>query len=138
MALVQIPSKVFSTATSSLATASTASTTFTPASCSVTLITGTTALVTVSSKVTTANSSHFGLASFAVSGASTVTAVDSNAVQGGGNAATTNAFHRGSATTLLTNLTPGSNTFTVNIRSTNGSVTANLNEMQISVINMSS
>jgi len=95
----------------------------------VTLTTGTKALVTITASLNDNNGNPL-YASFVVSGASTVAASDANAIYAYG------INMRATASTLLTGLTAGSNTFTMKYRVNVGSgLVAN---REISVIDMGS
>jgi hypothetical protein len=87
---------------------------------SVTLTTGTTVMVIVTARVV-GSAAGSGWASFAVSGASSVAAADVNAVE------TTRAAGaddlQATTKTVLTGLTPGSNTFTMQYKESGGTVT---------------
>jgi len=108
---------VFATATvaTSQTTASTSYADLSTVGPAVTVTTGTKALVTVSSFITNTSSGPLNYASFAVSSATTRAASDAEAVilqtTGG-----SSPQMRASATTLVTGLTAGSNTFTMKYR----------------------
>jgi hypothetical protein len=76
------------------------------------------ALVIVTALESTSNQSGIVFTSFAVSGASTVAATDARALEVQGNNAV-----RASATSVVTGLTPGANTFTAKYRTTAGTAT---------------
>lgn len=81
-------------------------------SVTVTIPAGTTrALVIVTAEEKTSNGSNSAFISFAVSGASTVGATDARAFE-----VQVNNFIRASATSVITGLTPGINTFTAKYR----------------------
>lgn len=92
----------------------------------VTLTTGTKALVIVTVQMDNNNVSGSGAESdFAVSGASTRSAASDSAIKlgDGVSASTAGGSWRFSSATYLTNLTAGSNTFTVKYRSVGGGTT---------------
>lgn len=98
---------------------------------SVTATTGATALVLFGAQMTTSGASPNLYSSVAVSGATTIAASDSWAIirqsDTGGYTIQMGSHH------LFTTLTPGSNTFTMQHRST-GPVTLNLDNREITVI----
>ena len=86
----------------------------------VTIRTGTTALVTVSATINTTAANRGGTMSFAVSGASTIAAVDATGVFVYSSG--TDLYLAGSRTFLLTGLTAGLNTFTAKYKQQGGTV----------------
>jgi len=74
--------------------------------------------VIVTSAETGSTGSGIAYMSYAVSGATTVAAIDGRALQVQGS-----NFTRASATSVITGLTPGSNTFTAKYRITGGTGT---------------
>lgn len=102
----------------------------------VTLTTGTKALVIISAGGFNANSGGGNIASFAVSGATTVAASDANMLKFGPNGAVNSPADRLSASVLLTGLTAGSNTFTMKYLASTG--TAYFSNRTINVIDMGS
>ena len=104
----------------------------------VTVTTGTKALVIVSSECTNQAVNRSAFMSFAVSGASTVSANDDNALIITNSVADWEEF-RASSATLVTGLTAGSNTFTAKYRSDDiSSCTARFKNRNILVIDMGS
>ena len=85
---------------------------------SVTLATGTTALVMMSAYILSASAGSFGIVGLAVSGATTIAAGVTNEL-----AQSTGAYVHCTRTFVYTGLTAGTNTFTMNYRSTSGTMT---------------
>ena len=102
---------------------------------SVTVTTGTKALVAIGGLITTSVGGELVLASYAVSGATTVAASDSRAVGGYVSGINAPQFHAGN-TFVVTGLTAGSNVFTMKYRRTGG--TASFNQRTISVVDLGS
>jgi hypothetical protein len=101
---------------------------------SVTATTGTRAMVIVTGQIAPAEE-QAGFMSFAVSGATTQAASDERAHIFGGESVGNNtlkAFAQASTTTVITNLTAGSNTFTTQYKSSSG--TATFTDRSITVI----
>jgi hypothetical protein len=122
---------VASNTTANCTTASTSYTSTLSTGCSsvaVTVTTGTRVMVIVTSRMTAAGSSFSGtvqgFTAFAVSGATTVGASDAQSLELGlvGSSNGSNDTHemQASATYVLTTLTAGSNTFTLNYKSPGG------------------
>jgi hypothetical protein len=105
---------------------------------SVTLTTGTSVMVIVTARIVppTATPYH-GWVSFAVSGASSVAASDANAVEHTRQLSATDV--QASTTTILTGLTAGSNTFTMQYKSdgSGGGTTATFSNRTLTVIPLS-
>jgi hypothetical protein len=95
----------------------------------VVLRTGTSALVTVSATIDTAAASRGGTMSFAVSGATTIAAIDDNSVFNFSNSG--QSFAAVSRTFLLTGLTAGVNTFTSKYKQQGGAT--NISRRSITV-----
>jgi hypothetical protein len=72
--------------------------------------------------------------SFAVSGATTQAATDARAVMRAAGTSNSTGAIQASTTTVITNLNPGSNTFTSNYRSSAATCTASFSSRTISVI----
>jgi hypothetical protein len=111
----------------------TTSTTFTDLATpgpTVTVTTGTTALVVVGAKIQQNTNSAESLASFAVSGASTIAADSAWAVSSQFPTAGTES-HAMSKVTWQTGLTPGANTFTMKYRVTAGTGTFDLRSIAV-------
>ena len=107
------------------ASETTASTTFadlTTAGPAVTLVTGTTVRVTVSVNISNATVGAFAVMGYAVSGASTLAADDAKAAVY--QSPTANAEAQFSWSTIRTDITPGTNTFTAKYRATSGTMRA--------------
>lgn len=85
---------------------------------SVTLATGTTALVTIAASISTSTTAGAGLVSVSVSGATTVGASDAYCIE---TSTTVNATP--SRTFVITGLTAGTNTFTLEYRYSGGAAT---------------
>jgi len=103
----------------------------------VTLTTGTKALVIVAARISADFAGSGALVSFAVSGASTVAATDTNSLNSYAQAAGTFLpIYRASVATLVTGLTAGSNTFTMKYKRINTSIT--YLDRTITVIDMGS
>lgn len=107
------------------------STSYTGTTPTVTLTTGATVLVHLYSYATTNTNSESALMTFAVSGASTQAANDNRAVQNG--RYTAQFAIAAGLTVAVTGLTPGSNTFTAQYRSTNGAATATFDHRRLTV-----
>jgi hypothetical protein len=119
---------------------STTSTTYTDLATSgaaVTVTTGTKALVIITSQMNTSLVGYTGWASYAVSGATTIAAADKNAITLRPSGTNGQDVIRASAAFMITNLTAGSNTFTMKYRTESGA-TANYGDRQITVIDMGS
>lgn len=120
---------------------STTSTTYTDLATSgpaVTLTTGTKALVIITATLDPISSVRGLCASFAVSGATTITASDTRAVaMYVGTATAENKAQRMSAASRLSTLTAGSNTFTMKYRATVGA-TVQFSDREILVIDLGS
>ena len=105
----------------------------------VTVTTGTKALVIITTKLWQGTANPGAFMSFAVSGATTVSASDIYGVSTEPQAASTYAgVIRASASTLLTGLTAGSNTFTGKYKTSNASYAAYFQYRDILVIDMGS
>jgi hypothetical protein len=72
--------------------------------------------------------------SFSVSGATNQSAADSRAVERSAGSSSSTGDIQASTTTVITNLTPGSNTFTLQYRSSSNSCTSTYSNRSISVI----
>lgn len=120
----------------SQATASASYTDLATAGPAVTVTTGTKALVAVYADIYPSASGSYALMSFAVSGATTVAATDSNCVSVLGTAANNPRLAIG-ATFIITGLTAGSNTFTAKYRATGGT-NGNFGSRAIAVIDLGS
>ena len=129
------PASDSATVATSQTTTSTSYTDLTTAGPAVTITTGTKALVIVSAGLAHASIGGRAYMSYAVSGATTIAATDTNCVQVQAYA-TTNQMLRASSVNRLTTLTAGSNTFTAKYR-TNTS-TATFADREICVINLGS
>ena len=128
-----VPASATATVATNQSTTSSGYTDLATAGPSVTLTTGTKALVIVTGWCETASGlSAISYMSFAVSGATTISAVDANAVVFT-NISGSQSKSRASAATLVT-LTAGSNTFTAKYR--NDSNTTYFQDRQITVINL--
>jgi len=107
---------------------------------SVTLTTGTKALVivTVAGNITSADPARLAIASYAVSGATTIAASDQQSVAFGqfNNAGIYTG--QGSLVYFQTGLTAGSNTFTIKYKNSGGGATASFANRTITVVNMGS
>jgi len=99
----------------------------------VTITTGTKALVIVTARANNSTAGESALFSFAVSGATTISASDTFGNQANAGAGTNT---RNSAVTRLTTLTAGSNTFTMKYR--RGAATAEFSDREIIVIDLGS
>jgi hypothetical protein len=106
------------TVVTSQTTASTTYTNLATPGPAVTVLTGTRALVTVSAVISTSVALDASVMSYAVSGSTTIAASDNNGAQ-----ARTAQLVSASATSMVTGLTPGSNTFTAQYRVTAGTGT---------------
>jgi hypothetical protein len=100
---------------------------------SVTLTTGTKALVIVTARMNCSSANEAAFSSFAVSGATTISASDAVGSQWNSNASTNQRY---SAATRLTSLTAGSNTFTMKYRRAAG--TGEFSDREIIVIDLGS
>jgi hypothetical protein len=87
----------------------------------VTITTGTTALVTISATILQSGTDVGGVASFAVSGASTVSANDDNSISAIGTGVERYGQVSTSRTLLLSGLTAGSNVFTMKYKASSAS-----------------
>ena len=116
-------------------TTSTSYTDLTTAGPAVTLTTGTKALVIVTSLIYGTATNAFSYCSYAVSGASTVAAADSTAIQWRQSSGANGTRVRASSASIVT-LTAGSNTFTAKYRSDFSGNTATFEFRSILVINM--
>lgn len=92
--------------------------------------TGTQAFVSIGARMSNDTANSESWASFAISGATTVAASDNFALLY--RAAAINAPHRASACLIVTGLTPGSNTFTMQYRV--GGATGTFSNRQLAVI----
>ncbi len=115
-------------------TTSTSYTDLATAGPAVTLTTGTKALIIVTAIITGDLSSNFSYMGYAVSGATTISATDSTALQWRQGSATGTRV-RSSAASIVT-LTAGSNTFTAKYRADFGGNNASFETRSILVINM--
>lgn len=97
----------------------------------VSIQTGTKALVTVGSRISNSNAAAAGVASFAISGATTVAAGDPTAVWASSSVASN--VDQQSFTSLATGLTAGINIFTMKYKQSSGG-TASFDERWISVV----
>jgi hypothetical protein len=95
-------------------TTSTSYTDLTTSGPAVTLTTGTKALVIVTARMWNQSADYVAMMSFAVSGATTISASDNNAAYA--RRGTDTVINRFSTATLVTGLTAGSNTFTTKYR----------------------
>ena len=133
MAIVKAPDFGITSATSTVATLqTTTSTSYTDLSTvgpAVTLVTGNKALVIISCEVTGSTASVESMASFAVSGATTIAAADAVKFLH-----TNNLYERQSVVNCSTNLNSGSNTFTMKYRCNTG--TSTFLNRQITVIDL--
>jgi hypothetical protein len=133
MAIVKVPNFGITSATSTVSTLqTTTSTSYTDLSTvgpAVTLVTGNKALVIISCEVTGSTASVESMASFAVSGATTVAAADAVKLLH-----TNNLYERQSVVNCLTTLNSGSNTFTMKYRCNTG--TGTFLNRQITVIDL--
>jgi len=114
-------------------TTSTSYTDLTTSGPAVTLTTGTKALVIVTARMWNQSADYVAMMSFAVSGATTVSANDDNAAYA--RRGTDAVINRFSTATLVTGLTAGSNTFTAKYRA-DISGTAAFRERTIFVMNL--
>jgi len=137
MTITRVPSLQagITSASSSVATSQTTSsqsyTDLATAGPAVTLTTGTKALVIITAGLRVGTADR-GYASFAVSGASTISASDNYAAAFEGS-----TTQRGAAATRLTTLTAGSNTFTMKYRGSGGG-TCTADTREIIVIDLGS
>ncbi len=120
-----------------LTTQTTTSTSFTDLATvgpAVTIDTGTSALVCIESQLTTADAgTSFAIASYTVSGATTTSAADDRSINEQGGSVGSQNFRYGTCF-LVSNLTPGTNIFTMKYRTTNASFAAAFLNRRISVI----
>jgi hypothetical protein len=100
----------------------------------VTLTTGTKALVTITCETQQITGGVFGLVGFAVSGATTIAATEARCIRIAGNGSNSQS----SCTFMLTNLTAGSNTFTLKYRGSGGGFTHTFLNREIIVMNLGS
>lgn len=129
------PANATATVATSQGTTSTSFTDLTTSGPAVTVTTGTKALVIVTARATSASSTRHAEMSYAVSGASTVSAVSTFALRAVGG--TTPNGNRMSAASIVT-LTAGSNTFTSKYRTDDSAQTATFQDREIIVVNMGS
>jgi hypothetical protein len=131
------PASASAEVTTGQGTTSTSYTDLATSGAAVTLTTGTKALVIISTTVSTTLIGYTGWASYAVSGATTIAAADKNSLSLRPSGTNGQNVIRASAAFMITNLTAGSNTFTMKYRTESGA-TANFENRQITVINMGS
>jgi len=129
------PNNASNEVTTSEGTASTSYVNLTTTGASVTLNTGTRALVIVSAQATSATTGATGIISFDVTGATTRTTKDEESLRI--SIPVANNTFRASAAFIISELTAGSNTFTMKYKGANTS-TVNYSNRQISVITMGS
>lgn len=117
-------------------TTSTTSTSYVTATTNVTVTTGTKAMVSIAGNLETSSSiSDKAFLAFAVSGATTRASSDNDAAMCSLN---NSGKQTTSRTVLVTGLTAGSNTFTLQIRTDNASATAGVDDKSIFVMDMGS
>jgi hypothetical protein len=128
------PASASATVATLQTTTSTSYTDLSTAGPAVTITTGTKALVLINSTLYKSNTGSNGYVGFAVSGATTIAASDTTAMNWNNQAYSNNRF---SVSTRVTGLTAGSNTFTLKYRITGGG-TGEYENREIIVIDLGS